>query len=159
MRSNDPLPSFNFYVTLADTTGAIGTVLSLAFDYWVAGFSECSGLDASLEIFEYKEGGANDFVHKFATRASFSNIVLRHGVIFQYDDLWTWHNEWVRGSGKRKDGVIVLRDESRTPAKVWRFKRGIPTKWTGPVLNAMQSSVAIESLEIAHEGLEQEVGA
>ena len=61
--------------------------------------------------------------------------------------------------GKRKDGLIVLRDEARKPAKVWKFKRGIPTKWVGPSLNAMQNSVAIESLEIAHEGLELKLGA
>jgi phage tail-like protein len=80
-------------------------------------------------------------------------------VIFLSDDLWTWHNDWVQGNGKRKDGLIVLLDESRSPAKVWKFKRGIPSKWVGPSLNATQSNVAIESLEIAHEGLVLEVGA
>jgi phage tail-like protein len=50
-------------------------------------------------------------------------------------------------------------DEARKPAKVWKFKHGIPMKWVGPSLNATQSGVAIESLEIAHEGLELEVGA
>ena len=63
------------------------------------------------------------------------------------------------GKGKRKDGLVVLQDESHTPAKVWKFKRGIPVKWTGPALNASQSNIAIESLEIAHEGLVLEVGA
>ena len=63
------------------------------------------------------------------------------------------------GRGQRKDGLIVLMDESRQPAKVWKFKRGIPMKWVGPSLNATQNAVAIESLEIAHEGLTLEVGA
>jgi phage tail-like protein len=76
-----------------------------------------------------------------------------------YDDLWSWHNDWVLGKGKRKDGLIVLQDEGRLPAKIWRFKSGIPMKWTGPALNANQSSVAIESLEISHEGLIMELGA
>ena len=80
-------------------------------------------------------------------------------MIFRFDDLWTWHNEWVKGKGKRKDGLIVLETEAHEPAKVWRFKRGIPVKWTGPSLNASQSNVAIESLEISHEGLDLEVGA
>lgn len=155
----DPLGVFNFYITLVDTSNPVGTLISAAFDYWVAGFSECSGLDATLEIFEYKEGGVNDFVHKFVTRASFANIVLKHGVIFKFDDLWQWHHDWVRGKGQRKDGLIVLQDEARRPAKLWRFKRGIPMKWSGPSLNAGQSNVAVESLEIAHEGLDLEVGA
>jgi phage tail-like protein len=155
----DPLSTFNFYITLIDNSNVLGTLITAVLNYAVAGFSECSGLDATIEIMDYREGGVNDYVHKFATRTSYSNLTLKHGVIYLYDDLWTWHNAWVRGSGTRKDGLIVLLDESRSPAKVWKFRRGIPTKWVGPSLNATQSSVAIESLEIAHEGLALEVGA
>jgi phage tail-like protein len=155
----DPLGVFNFYLTLIDTSNVVGTLISAALNYQVAGFSECSGLEATVEVFEYKEGGVNDYVHKFPTRASFANVTLKHGVIYLYDDLWTWHNAFVLGSGTRRDGLIVLLDESRTPTKVWKFKRGIPMKWVGPALNATQSAVAIESLEIAHEGLFLEVGA
>ena len=61
-------------------------------------------------------------------------------MIFLYDDLWTWHFGWVQGQGTRKDGLIVLEDEGRNPAKVWKFKRAIPTKWVGPSLNAAQSA-------------------
>jgi phage tail-like protein len=155
----DPVGVFNFYLTLIDTSNLAGTILTAALNYQVAGFSECSGLEATVEVIDYKEGGLNDYVHKFPTRASFSNLTFKHGVIYLYDDLWTWHNDFVQGKGKRKDGLIVLLDESRTPAKVWKFKRGIPMKWTGPSLNANQNNVAIESLEIAHEGLFLEVGA
>lgn len=155
----DPLSTFNFYITLIDGSNVAGTLITAALNYLVAGFSECSGIDASIEVMDYKEGGVNDYVHKFATRTSYSNLTLKHGVIFLSDDLWTWHNDWVQGNGKRKDGLIVLLDESRSPAKVWKFKRGIPSKWVGPSLNAAQSNVAIESLEIAHEGLVLEVGA
>ncbi len=155
----DPLGVFNFYLTLLDTSNVVGTLITAALSYKVAAFSECSGLEATLEVFEYKEGGLNDHVHKFPTRASFSNITLKHGVIYLYSDLWTWHNDWVLGKGKRKDGLIVLLDEGRLPAKIWRFKQGIPMKWTGPALNANQSSVAIEALEISHEGLFMELGA
>jgi phage tail-like protein len=48
---------------------------------------------------------------------------------------------------------VTLLDELRNPVKVWAFKRGLPVKWTGPSLNATQSQVAVEELEIAHEGL------
>jgi phage tail-like protein len=112
-----------------------------------------------MEIFEIREGGLNSYVHKRPTRAVFGNITLKQGAIFLYDDLWTWHNDFVRGSGKRKDGLIILQDEAQRPAKVCRFRRGIPVKWTGPALNATQSAAAIEALEIAHEGLMLEVGA
>jgi hypothetical protein len=127
----DPLGVFNFYLTLIDASNVAGTLISAALSYKVAGFSECSGLEATVEVFDYKEGGLNDYVH----------------------------NDFVLGQGKRKDGLIVLLDEARLPAKIWRFKRGIPLKWTGPSLNAAQSSVAIESLEISHEGLFMELGA
>jgi phage tail-like protein len=155
----DPLGVFNFYLTLIDTSNVVGTLITMALNYKVAGFSECSGLDATVEIFEIKQGGANDHVYKFPTRASHGNITLKHGVIFLYDDLWTWHFDFVKGRGKRKDGVVVLMDEARRPAKIWKFRKGIPTRWTGPPLNALQSSTAIESLEIAHEGLELTLGA
>jgi phage tail-like protein len=155
----DPLTVFNFYLTLIDSSNLGGSILSAVLNYAVAGFSECSGLEASIEITEFKEGGENRYVHKFATRAGYSNIVLKHGAIFLYDDLWTWHNDWVQGQGSRKDGLIVLEDEAGKPAKIWKFKRGIPMKWSGPTLNASQNAVAIESLEISHEGLELELGA
>ena len=155
----DPLGAFNFYITLIDSSNLAGTILTAVLSYAVAGFSECSGLEANMEVMDYREGGVNDYVHKFATRVSYANLVLKHGVIYLYDDLWNWHYGWVQGSGSRKDGLIVLLDESRQPAKIWKFKRGIPTKWVGPSLNASQSAVAVESLDIAHEGLELELGA
>jgi phage tail-like protein len=155
----DPLGVFNFYLTLVDASNVASSLITAALNYAVAGFSECSGLEATVEVQEYREGGQNDYVHKFPTRATFANLTLRHGVIYLYDDLWTWHNGFVLGQGTRKDGTIVLLDESRAPAKVWQFRRGLPMKWTGPTLNAGQSAVAVESLEIAHEGLVLQVGA
>jgi hypothetical protein len=77
----DPLGVYNFYLTLIDTSDVVGTLISLAANYVVAGFSECSGLEASIDVLEYREGGQNTFVHKFPGRASFSNITLKHGVI------------------------------------------------------------------------------
>ena len=158
-RSNDPLGVFNFYLTLIDSSNIVGTLISAVINYAVAGFSECSGLEVTMEVMEYKEGGVNDYVRKFPTRASHTNITLKRGVVVLADELWTWHQSFVQGSGKRRDGLIVVMDESRSPAKVWKFKSGIPLKWVGPSLNATQSGVAIESLEISHEGLLYEVGA
>ncbi|WP_353064450.1 phage tail protein [Tunturibacter psychrotolerans] len=155
----DPVGSFNFYVTLIDNSSVDATLITGSIDYSIPGFSECTGLDASVEIMDYREGGVNDYVHRFATRATYSNLILKHGVISLDDDLWSWHYDWVQGLGTRKDGLVVLLDSTQAAAKIWRFKRGIPTKWVGPTLNATQSTVAIESLEISHEGLDMELGA
>jgi phage tail-like protein len=154
----DPLGAYNFYLTLADSQSNVGTLISAAVNYFVAGFSECSGIDASFEVMDLKEGGLNSHVWKLPVRASHSNITLKHGAIYAYDDLWDWHYSWVQGKGTRKDGAIVLCDNTGQPAKKWKFSRAIPVKWAGPTLNASQNSVAIESLEIAHEGLEMDLG-
>jgi phage tail-like protein len=155
----DPLGAFNFYITLIDSSSVAGTMITALLSYAVAGFSECSGLDATVEIMDYREGGVNSYVHRFATRTTYSNLTLKHGMIYLYDDLWDWHYSYVQGIGNRKDGLIFLLDSARNPAKIWRFKSGIPTKWVGPSLNASQSSVAFEALEIAHEGIDLELGA
>jgi phage tail-like protein len=154
----DPLGAYNFYLTLLDSQGGLGTLITAAVNYFVAGFSECSGIEASFEVMQVKEGGLNTHVWQLPVRASHSNVTLKHGAIYAYDDLWDWHYSWVQGQGKRKDGLIVLNNNSGQPAKMWKFKRGIPVKWTGPSLNASQNTVAVESLEIAHEGLEMQLG-
>ena len=68
---------------------------------------------------------------------------------------WDWLYDFGEGKVKRKDGLIVLMDEKHIPHNVWTFKRGLPVKFQGPSLKAMGNEVAIESLEIAHEGLWQ----
>jgi phage tail-like protein len=148
----DPLPSFNFIISLIDTSSTLGILQGVAGAV-LGGFSECSGLDSALEIEEYKAGGVNDRIHKFPGRVGYSNIILRHGAGLG-DDLWNWHNSFLKGKGKRRDGLIMLQNELGIPIKIWKFSRGIPFKWIGPTLNAKQSEVAIESLEIAHEKLE-----
>ena len=56
---------------------------------------------------------------------------------------------------KRKDGLIVLMDAQHIPHNLWTFKRGFPVKFEGPTMKGAGNEVAIESLEIAHEGLWQ----
>jgi phage tail-like protein len=116
------------------------------------GFQECTGLDTSLEVEDYKEGGLNDRIRKFPTRVTWSNIVLKRGIGLS-DDLWMWHAAYMTGTGVRRDGIITLEDDQHNPLKQWQFTRGLPIKWTGPAFNAKTSEVAIESLEIVHEGI------
>lgn len=150
----DPVNAYNFLVMLVDSgggspLGAVGALVSSA----LGGFTECSGLETRIETEDYRQGGQNDRVLHFPSRVTRENIRLRHGVGLT-DELWGWHNGFVQGRGKRKDGVIVLQDDHQIPVRAWVFRRGIPVEWVGPTLNAGQSQVAIEELSIQHEGLE-----
>jgi hypothetical protein len=55
-------------------------------------------------------------------------VTLKRGVAVRGDDLWQWHYDFVQGRGKRRDGVVTLLDEACRPAKVWKFKRGLPLR-------------------------------
>lgn len=152
----DPFPNYRFYIALIDISSVLGGVVSAvhaAANVLLGGFSECTGLEMTMEIHEYKEGGVNEFVHKFATRTNYSNITLKRGVSFN-DELWGWYHKYLQGRGTRRHGIITLMNEMGIPVKGWFFKKGIPLRWSGPQLNANQSAVAVESLEIAHQGLE-----
>jgi len=149
---NDPFRGYNFLVTLTDSSSSLVTVLSAIQNVALGGFSECSGLEMDLDVEEYKEGGSNGTILKFPTRVKYSNIRLHRGMTTA-DDLWNWHYGFVEGKGKRRDGLIVLQDDLHIPARAWSFSRGLPVKWLGPSLNATDSRVAVEELEIAHEGL------
>jgi phage tail-like protein len=148
----DPWRGYNFSVSLTDSTSALSIAFSLSSSPAIGSFSECSGLDKTLQTEDYPEGGNNALVRKFPSRVTWSNIRLRRGVATN-DQLWLWHDSFVQGNGTRRDGVISLLDEQQNAVKVWRFTRGLPVKYVGPSMNANQSAVAIEELEIGHEGI------
>ena len=154
----DPLIATNFIITLIDTSSAMALATSLATsaisDVALGGFSECTGLEMQLDVEEYREGGRNGEVLQFPTRMKWGRITLKKGMGYG-SELWDWHYGFAEGKGKRRDGVIVLTDNLHIPAQTWYFRRGLPVRYTGPALNATQNSVAIESLEIAHEGILQ----
>lgn len=159
----DPLLAYNFQVSLLDSPDddgvGLGTVaLTTGGLRTVAAFTEISGLEMAMEVEEYAAGGINDRVLKFPGRVKWSNLVMKRGVLAKRDpldksDLWTWCESYLDGNGVRKDGIIILLDEQRKPRLTWSFKRGLPLRWSGPQLNATQSQVAIESIEIVHEGV------
>jgi phage tail-like protein len=157
----DPLLNHNFLVSLTDSSSTLASLgapaASAILDVAVGGFSECTGLEMSMQPEEYKEGGRNGAVLKFPSRVTWSNVTLKKGIGVG-TALWDWHYGFVEGQGKRRDGMIVLLDERRLPNSIWFFRRGLPVKYTGPSLNATQNNVAIESIEIAHEGIHQVAG-
>ncbi len=159
----DPLLGFNFQVSIVDSQPATSSALagigiSLSGAQATAGFSEISGLEATMDVENYDAGGLNGGTLHFPGRVKWSNLVLKRGVLAQRplsdtSDFWTWLQGYLDGNGVRKDGTITLMDESGSPALVWGWRRGLPLKWTGASMNAQQSQIAIETLEIAHEGL------
>lgn len=158
-QAGNPLLNHNFVISLIDSSsllGPLGAISTTAiFDIAVGGFSECSGLEMSMQPDEFKEGGNNGFIHKFPTRVTWANIILKKGV-GAGTALWDWQYGFAVGRGRRRDGVIMLlTDFQQAPNNIWQFRRGLPVKYTGPAMNATQSSVAIEAIEIAHEGIYQ----
>jgi phage tail-like protein len=154
----DPPLNHNFLVSLLDSSSglvaALGSAVSAITDAAVAGFSECSGLEMSLKVEDYNEGGRNGTVLKFPTRISWGPITLKRGVALS-STLWDWQFGFVQGLGHRRDGIITLLNEQQLPLTVWYFRRALPVKYTGPALNATQNNVAIESIELVHEGIYQ----
>lgn len=154
---NDPILAYNFRVNLLDAspTGAAAAVsvalTPLAMNP-LAGFSECTGLEMTLETEDYEEGGNNGTVLKFPKRAKWGEITLKKGLT-RKTDLFDWYYAFTQGITRRKDGVIIVMNEKHEPHTVWKFRRGLPVKYVAPQLNAQQSNVAIETLTIAHEGL------
>jgi phage tail-like protein len=148
----DPLGAYNFIVNIVDSSSVLTVALKNIGSGALGGFTECGGLESRLEVETYLEGGNNGTALKFPTRIEYGAITLKRGVGLG-DNLWSWHNDFIWGRGKRRDGMIILQNDDHIPLKIWIFRRGLPTKYSGPSLNASESQVAIEELEITHEGL------
>jgi phage tail-like protein len=121
------------------------------------GFSECTGLNLDTQIQEFPEGGQNDVVHKFPTRTTQANVVLKRGIVDR--KLWDWYFQLTQGRvAVRNVSVRVLNPSGGGVVMELRLREAFPCKWTGPDLNAAQSSVAVETLELCHKGLEWVAG-
>lgn len=118
----------------------------------VAGFNSVSGLTAEMEPFRIEEGGLNSFVHIFAGRTSFPPLVLKRGIT-DTDYLWQWYDACRNGNIQRRSGSIVLYSYSGDEVRRWHFESALPMKWKGPELLASSGEVALESLELMHQGL------
>lgn len=118
------------------------------------GFRECSGLDSSQDPVEYREGNEPLRARKLPGLNKSSNISLKRGMTDD-KDLWTWRKKAIDGKVDRKNGSIILMDDAGEEKIRWNFVDGWPTKWTGPTFNATANEVAIETMDIAHEGVER----
>jgi phage tail-like protein len=134
----DPFRAYNFLVEIDGITRA--------------GFRECSGLDTTQDPIDYREGGEALHVRKLPGLVKYSNISLKRGITDDAE-LWEWRKKAMDGKVERKNGSIILLDDTGAEKLRWNFVEGWPTKWTGPTFNATGNEVAIEALEIAHEGV------
>lgn len=136
----DPYGNFNFRVEIDGITRAT--------------FSEASGLDAAVDVTEYREGGENTTVRKLPGLTRYSNIVLRRGLTDD-SELYDWHRDVVEGTVERRNLSIVVLDRRGEEKLRWNCFNAWPVRWDPPDLNATSNEVAFEAIEIAHEGLEK----
>lgn len=163
---------------LSENTGEVlsslgGLAMGVGKKFLFGSFKEVNGLNAEIEIEEYHEGGNNTRHLRFTKWGRFPNLVLRRGVT-PNTDLWDWGYQVLYGSSApvRKSGIILLNDRGGgiagamgrptglnlpvldlTPIALWYFRGGLPERLQGPNLDAAQNEIAIETLEISHQGL------
>lgn len=134
-----PLPKFHFSVEWGGT---------------VVGFSEVSGLDVETEVIEYREGASPEYHSiKMPGRQKFSNITLKRGTFKADNEFFAWWNTRALNTVERRDLTISLLNENHEPVVVWKIKQAWPVKVQSTDLKADGNEVAIETLELAHEGL------
>ena len=140
----DPFATFKFHVEVGNITEAA--------------FTECNGLEMSTEVYEYAEGGVNEYVHKFPGRTKISNVTLKRGFATS-NEIFDWYREMETAinNGERFDFrqvTITLYSSAELGKKVrWTLDRAFPVKWSGPALKTDEAAIAIESLEFAHHGI------
>ncbi|MEU4689786.1 phage tail protein [Actinoplanes sp. NPDC023714] len=151
-----PLPNFRFAVTLDPVDAYVPPESPTSPRLVAAGsFTEVTGLTGDLEVLAQPEGGRNDYVHQLPVRYSWGRITLKKGLI-RNRTLWDWFRSGLTGSlGARRDGAILLLDPDGRFAVTWEFRAALAAKWIGPALNGQQGAIAVEALEIVHEGLNQ----
>jgi phage tail-like protein len=136
----DPYAAFNFILDLDGITAV---------------FSEVTGVNTETDLIEYRTGESDITVTKIPGLKKFGNISLKRGMT-QDLALWEWRKTVLDGMTERKSGSITLLNEAREPVLRWNFREAWPTKWDAPGFNATGNEIAIETLEIACEGLDLE---
>ena len=149
-KRRDPLPVFCFLVDLK-----LGDAAEQAF------FKSVSGLSYETEVVEVREGGVNDTTFKLVGAMKWKNLVFKQGFTIlneqQPSNLLKWREQWMTGEAmNRVTGKVTMLNTALAPMATWTFYRGWPVKWEVGELDASKSELAIETLEVAHEGLKFE---
>jgi phage tail-like protein len=137
--ANYPLPKFHFRVEWGGSK---------------IGFTEVTGLNIENEMIEYREGSSPEY-HKIKMPGmqKYGNITLKRGMFNGDNEFFQWLNTVSLSKIERRDVTIALLNENHDPVYIWRVKNAFPTKVTAPDLKSDANEVAVESIEIAHEGL------
>ncbi len=123
-----------------------------------ASFHECSGLEVVNDIFEYQEGGLNEYTHKLPGRMKLSNVTLKRGFATS-NELYKWYLEMeeglLKGKGisRKKVTISIASTADKDETVSWTLHDAFPVKWVGPAMKADESTIAFESLEFAHHGI------
>lgn len=137
-----PLPKFHFQVDWGGVR---------------IGFTEVTGLNVQTDVIEYREGSSKEYHKvKMPGMQKFENITLKRGLMKADNEFYKWWNTVALNTIERRDVVISLLNESHEPVFVWKLKNVWPTKVSGTDLKADGNEVAIESIELVHEGLVME---
>jgi phage tail-like protein len=118
------------------------------------GFTEVTGLDLETEVIEYREGA--DPSHSKKTLSGLlknGKITLKRGVVKHDNDFYKWWNTVALNTVERRDVIVSLLDEAHQPVMVWKVMNAWPSKITSTDLKADGNEIAIETLELAHDGL------
>lgn len=140
MPAQYPLPVFHFTVAWGGTR---------------VGFTEVTGLTQENQAIEYRDGSFPEYSSiKMPGLRKFNNITLKRGVVKADNEFFAWLSTVKLNQVERRNLVISLLNEEHQPVMVWRVQNAFPVKVEGPQLKASGNEVAVESIEIAHEGLE-----
>ncbi len=134
-----PLPVFHFQVEWGGTK---------------IGFAEVSGLNIETQLIEYRDGASPEYSSiKMPGIPKFGNITLKRGIMAADNELFAWLKTTSLNKVARRDLTISLLNENHDPVMSWKARHAFPVKLEGPGLKATGNEVAIESIELAHEGL------
>lgn len=119
------------------------------------GFSDVSGLTQEIQPIEYRDGlmPASTLSLKRPGLSKANNISLKRGIVEHNNDLFDWFNNKGGPNVERRDLTITLLNDEGSPVMVWTVSQAWPTKCEGPGLKATGNEIAIESIELAHEGI------
>ena len=135
-----PLPKFYFSVDIP----GVGDDLR---------FQEVTGLDAEAQVIDYRAGASKAFsTIKMPGVVKYGNVTLKKGVFVKDSKFWDWFSERKLNQIKRRTVTIKLMDESGKPTMTWTLANALPTKITSTDLKSDGNEIAVESMEIAHEG-------
>ncbi|OOC12169.1 phage tail protein [Dickeya dadantii] len=143
-----PMPKFHFEVKWDSGAGAS----------MVASFQEITGLDIEAQIIEYRAGNSPVFsTIKMPGIIKSGNVTLKKGIFVKDNNFYDWFSKIKMNTIARTAVTINLLDESGSPAMTWKLKNAWPTKVSGTDLKSDGNEVAVETIELAHEGLEVSV--